>query len=249
MPTLEESVQLLRLRLRHAVALTQPLVLVADPAGSTGRGIARRLAGHPDCHVDPGLIEGSFPHGGWPRLGPGGDVDSWLAELRPEKAVAYFVKTRSLRRLQSTAAEERAMPPLLSLAVQEAIFRQALEGVAAPEPRAILDAWWTGLFNAWLDYRGLRGGPRRWILAVVEDRKIVGKAADGFWDAYPDGRLVLVPGSGDEEWQAVCEAVRSRRPEQVVRIDAAPAGGPGGEALETLCDRLGLGAPMSLEPA
>ena len=73
------------------------------------------------------------------------------------------------------------------------IFAARYLGRAPGAPqRALLDAYLTAFFNAWLDYQNLYKGPKRWVTCL--QASLIGSThgVERFFSDYPDGRLVTI---------------------------------------------------------
>jgi hypothetical protein len=93
-------------------------------------------------------------------------------------------------------------PSLLS-----SLFRRVLPAQPA-RPREVLDAYFTAYFNAWLDNRHLRDGPKRWIAAFTP-RLAWGESRPRLVADYPDGRLIAIV-RDPRDWYASARAHHPR---------------------------------------
>ena len=80
------------------------------------------------------------------------------------------------------------VPPLL----HREIFLQTLAELDGIEgDRDILNAYLTGLFNAWVNNHSLDDGEKRWVVAFAP-RLAWGETRHRFFSAYPDGHLISI---------------------------------------------------------
>lgn len=182
-------------RLRHAVPVTQPLVMCSQIQRSGGTLLLRLLDGHPSCFVHPSELR-------WDRLHPWPEIDL-SAPLDPDTTFDAIVETwpakfgtHGYEKFSNWTKEQhpeqiKRYPFLFDTALQRRLFAAALDRAGATR-RDVLNAYLTSLFNAWLDYQNLYSGPKQWV-AAFEPRLAVRSSGPGpFFADYPDGRLVTI---------------------------------------------------------
>jgi hypothetical protein len=185
-------------RRNYLVPADQPLVLICQVQRSGGTLLSRLFDGHPECHVHPFELHIGYPHRfDWPTLKLSGTPSVWFQKLSEERLVELF--TRGHRRLPMKGHEreradggDRRYPMLLPPSLHRRLFLDEIERRAPiASDRQILDAYLTGLFNAWLDNQSLYGADKRWVVAFTP-RLAWGKGRRRFFSAYPDGRLISI---------------------------------------------------------
>jgi Sulfotransferase family len=167
------------------VPVTEPLVLISQVQRSGGTLLNTLLDGHPELHVHPYELHIGHPDKyTWPALDVDEDTEKWLDTLREHHTRVLFDHGY---RKESFAAD--SLPFLVVPSFLERLFRVLINDRRPQSERAILDAFATAYFNAWIDGQGLRDTPKRWWVGFAP-RLAWGDNRQGFWRAYPDGRLV-----------------------------------------------------------
>lgn len=191
-PTPEETSDLehvARMRWRHRVPVTEPLVFVSQAPRSGGTLLMGLLDGHPELHGVPHEFRGRY----WGALKTMTAEQLWRAiwDFREED---YFHDGYTRYFVGETAALERydAHPFLLPPSLHRRFFLDGVGEHADASPREVIDAYLTGYFNAWLDYRNLRTGPKRWVTAFCPRRIGDDKKMLHLRRLWPDGRLISV---------------------------------------------------------
>jgi hypothetical protein len=207
----QERGALMRLHDEHPVEVRQPLALVSE-LGTGGDVLGRLLDGHPACHGRPGLlaIDRAQP-GSWPSLDLSARPEEWLAALH---------EPATPDRGNGTGPEADGVPFLLLPALQRRVFEHCVEHWQPTTQRAVLDAYMTSFFNAWLDYQRLYADGVRWVTAFGGGLGLGGDNQRAFFDDYPDGRLLVVvrdPGS-EESVESVADTKREHG-ERVLVVD------------------------------
>lgn len=172
-----------QIRWRFRVEVRQPLLLVTQIHRSGGTLLTRLLDGHPELHTVPHELGPLLPRVRIP-LDP---QAAWQALANP-KLPGYF--ERGIRQAGSELHGDATRTPLLlPPGVHRRLFERAL-GAGASSERAVLDAYLTAYFNAWLDYANLHG--RKRFVAGFEPGAHVDGGALRLDDVYPDGRIVSI---------------------------------------------------------
>jgi sulfotransferase family protein len=172
-------------RATWVVPVQQPLILISQIQRSGGTLVCRLFDDHPECFAHPyELLWGRPRKHDWPAL----DVAATPAALFEaldegwvRKAVSrgYYVKGRDKH------------PFLFDRALQRRIFESRL-GLAPARQRAVLDAYLTSLFNAWLDNQGIYRSPKRFVVGFTPRVNMLPASLERFWKDYPDGYLISV---------------------------------------------------------
>jgi Sulfotransferase family len=182
---------------RHlgVVEVNQPILLITQVKRSGGVLLSRLFDSHPECFAHPRDLRWD-PDGGWPSFAVAPSVS-------PAQAFGLF-QEKWIRQLgdgysyKFTAVKDRtpSKPPYpfvfdRKLAFEIFADRYLRRAPEAPQ-RALLDAYLTALFNAWLDYQNLYAGPKRWVTCL--QASLIGSphGVGRFFADYPDGRLVTI---------------------------------------------------------
>jgi hypothetical protein len=199
-PTTPEATfeEIQRVVCKTLVPVNQPVALICQAQRSGGTMLRNLFDGHPELHVHPYEWHIGYPERhNWPTLRPEATPDAWWVRLREEALGRRF--STGVRHDQSKyrgdGAPDRsdvyrmALPPLL----HRRVFAHALIKLERPVAgdRDILDAYLTGLFNAWLNNHTLDAEPKRWVVAFAP-RLAWGNGLDKFFAAYPDGRMISI---------------------------------------------------------
>lgn len=185
-------------RLRFAVPVTQPLVLISQIQRSGGTLLSQLLDGHSQLHVHPGELHIGSPKYFWPDLDlarPPAELFECLFE-RPVLKYARqgYQKMTPAEGCIDPEYRKRVLPFLFSAGLQEAVFLQTTAERSPQTQRDALDCYATSYFNAWLDYQGLYRRPERvryWAVFCARLLARDGNAGRFFRD-YPDGRAISI---------------------------------------------------------
>jgi hypothetical protein len=191
-----ELQDLLDSRLRGLVRVEQPLLLITQVQRSGGTLLLRLLDGHPECHVAPFQLRGiDAAAKDLPRRAD----EAWQA-LYDEK-LAHRFRSGHRQRKHDVLRHEDVFPFRLPPELQRALYEACAGTLDDPTPRDLLDCYFTSYFNAWLDYRNLRTGPKRWVVGFepAVSRSIHRRI--GLRELYPDG-LVLSVARDPWSWYA-----------------------------------------------
>jgi Sulfotransferase family len=189
----KEYAALVRQRLEHVVPVEEPLVLCSQIQRSGGTLLGQLFDGHPDCHAHPHEIKIGWPReANWPPL----DLDrpgEWFERLFEKKTLTHFVEGYQKRgaKLEGKTYPSYDVFPFLFLPrLQKAIFDARSAG--AKSERAVLDAYFTSYFNAWLDNQNLYTGPKKVVTGFTPRLAMDAENRDRFFTAYSDGTLISI---------------------------------------------------------
>ncbi len=187
---LEEYRELCRVRLEHVVSVHEPLVLVSQVQRSGGTLLSQLFDGHPECHAHPSEIYIGHPRKWeWPPLDLAAP-ETWFDVLY-ESPVELHLREGYVKHKEARLEPGHDVFPFVFLPrLQRAIFDQA--AAEATTERAILDAYFTSYFNAWLDNQNLYSGPKRAVTGFTPQLGIEPGNAERFFAAYPDGTLLSI---------------------------------------------------------
>ncbi len=171
----------------HAVRVSAPLVLVSQAQRSGGTLLSQLFDSHPDLAAYPHELKVGFPvPDSWPELIPDAGPYSNFRKLFdvnfPRMVQAGFRKS-------SNSAIRH--PFFLISKLSYAVFAELWKTAPPKNGRDILDHYFTGFFNSWLNYKGQLEN-KKWITAFAprlahrEQNMIV------FFEHYPDGRLIQI---------------------------------------------------------
>lgn len=173
-------------RKKWTVPVQAPMILISEVQRSGGTLVSQLFDDHPECFAHPYEVSWGSPHKwDWPRLRPeDGDFFTQLEQpwLTKYAAAGSYKK--------SPKAEHEQYPFLFDSPLQKEIF-DGLARRGLPS-RKVLDAYMTSFFNAWLDYRGLYAGPKKFVTGFTPRVAMHPESLAGFFRDYPDGYLVTV---------------------------------------------------------
>jgi hypothetical protein len=186
-----------RSRRNAQVAVKQPVALISQAPRSGGTLLRNLLDGHPQCHVHPYEWHfGPTRRLEWPKLRLEAGPELWWTRLREEELAKRFVN--GVRRNPTKyRGEDRpplgeVYPLLLPPMLHKQIFLETIADLKeVGGDRDIINAYMTGLFNAWLNNHSLDEADKRWVVAFAP-RLAWGPSRQAFFDAYPDGHLISI---------------------------------------------------------
>ena len=189
--------QLIQSVRRAQVPVNQPVALISQAPRSGGTLLRNLFDGHPQCHVHPYEWHvGYRPRFSWPKLDLDDPPERWWVLLREEPLERRFYKGvpryPTKYRGEGTPSREDAYPLLIPPLLHREIFLKTiseLDGVGGD--RDILNAYLTGLFNAWVNNHSLDDAEKRWVVAFAP-RLAWGESRHKFFGAYPDGHLIAI---------------------------------------------------------
>ena len=195
------------LRSRWVVPVAEPLILVSQVPRAGGTLLGRLFDDHPECFAHPYELQwGKVPPvmAAWPEIEPGISARVAFERLR-ERWIPRFLQRGAYEKSHGDRH-----PFIFDRTLQARLFvSQVTAGPAGP--RDVLNAYFTALFNAWLDCQHLYREPKRFVTAFSPGFHVDPANRAGFWRDYPDGyfvSLVREPVS----WFASARAFVSTRP-------------------------------------
>ena len=188
----DEYTELMRMRLKHAVPVREPLVLISQVQRSGGTLLSQLFDGHREVHAHPHeLYIGKPNKWDWPPLDLA-DPGSWFPTLY-EPLVAEWVEKGYVK--DDTARRKGGDPDVFPFVFSPKLQRMLFDAQIAQRPvereRDVLDAYFTSYFNAWLDNQNL-SGPKRAVVAFAPRLAMELERVERYFSAYPDGLLVSV---------------------------------------------------------
>jgi hypothetical protein len=178
--------RLLHMRRQAVVPIGEPMVLISQIQRSGGHLLKSLLDGHPQLHVHPWEIQIGHPDKyQWPTLDLEAGVDAWLEILEEPWLPSAFQKGYRKDRPGGP------LPVTIVPSFVESLFRVLVASDPPKTQRAVIDRYFTALFNAWIDCQGLWEQPKRWLAGFCP-RVAWGESRRRWRADYPDGRLVTV---------------------------------------------------------
>jgi hypothetical protein len=185
--TVAPDPHLLDSRLRRLVPVDQPLLLITQVQRSGGTLLLRLLDGHPECHVAPfqlrGIDEAAKRSSSRPEL-------AWQELYDPKLAERFACGHR--QRKHGILRDDEIFPFELDPPLQRAIYDTCTGRVGDPTTRDCFDCYFTSYFNAWLDYRNLRTGSKRWVVGFEPGVARSMRRRRAVRSVYPDGKMVTI---------------------------------------------------------
>lgn len=173
--------------LAHPVRLRAPLILVSQVQRSGGTLLSQLLDGHPAIAAHPQELKIGYPtERDWPPLDPA---------LGPDRNLQMTYEINNIMLMKRGYTKGDHNPDrrrfFLMPRVQYRLFHHLYETAPPANRREILDHFFTAYFNAWLNYQGDLE-EKRWITAFAPRLAHYVAGVSGFFDSYPDGRLIQV---------------------------------------------------------
>jgi hypothetical protein len=177
--------------LDYVVPVREPLVLISQIQRSGGTLLSQLLDGHPELHAHPHELHVGHPKkDNWPEVDLEAEPKRQFKVLAERSHSRLFEDGYRKRMPEHAQHDEETFPFLQPPSLVVSLFRRIVP--QGPEKaREVLDAYFTAYFNAWLDNRHLRDGPKRWIAAFTP-RLAWGDSRRRYFADYPDGRLIAI---------------------------------------------------------
>ncbi len=167
--------------------LNAPLILISQAQRSGGTLLSQLFDGHSAIAAHPhelGIGDPTDEH--WPALDPADGAEANFRKLFDIGMLGLIRRgyTKGDRNL-----EQRHF--FLVPRIQHRVFLRLFETARPSGGRQILDHFFTSYFNAWLNYQGNLEG-KRWITGFAPRLAHHDESVAGFFESYPDGRLVQI---------------------------------------------------------
>jgi hypothetical protein len=206
-------------RVRHAVPVCEPLVLVSQIQRSGGTLLSQLFDAHPELHAHPHELHVGNPSKvNWPELDLAAGPDEWFRILFEHPTGRAFEEgyNKAADRSAGAIEPDDILPFLIPPTLQRELFEAALAARPARSQRDVFDAYMTSYFNAWLDNHNLYAPGKRWVTAFTARLSSHPVSVARFFAAYPDGRLVSVV-RDPRSWWASAKRFREVAPWKVTR--------------------------------
>jgi hypothetical protein len=213
-----EHETLVEQRVRHAVEVREPLVLVSQIQRSGGTLLSQLFDAHPELHAHPHELHTGHPSKiRWPELDLDAGPEEWFDILfeRPTGRAFEEGYNKAADRQAGLDAGD-TLPFLIPPALQRAVFEAALPARPVTSAREVFDAYMTSYFNAWLDNHNLYPPGKRWVTAFTARLSSNPISVERFFATYPDGRLVSIV-RDPRSWWASAKRFREVAPWKVTR--------------------------------
>ena len=184
-----EILRAVELRAADLVEVRQPLALISQLPRSGGSLMMRLFDGHPSCHTVSHELNTRLWH-----LAPDvtADADAAWTRIYDPGLPRRFERGHKQSHKTLNRANERhpfLLPPALHRRLYEVAFARFSDGTE----RSVLDSYFTGYFNGWLDNQNLNVGARKqWITGFNPRELMSATSMERFWSFYPDGRLISI---------------------------------------------------------
>ena len=185
---------------KRAVPLNLPLVLISQVQRSGGSLLSQLFDSHPALAAYPHELRFGFSQPDeWPPLNPrlGADENFQLMfDLKLSRLIRRGYVKGGDRIFSSDKGQlvKRRIPYFrffLVSRVQYLVFKQLFESKPPKSSRDIFNYFFTGFFNAWLDYQGDLNDKK--CITAFAPRLVNDEArAAAFFATYPDGRLIQI---------------------------------------------------------
>jgi len=209
----EEYRALVDQRLAHLVPVREPLVLVSQIQRSGGTLLSQLFDGHPEVHAHPHELKIGHPReANWPAIDLA-DPAGTFERLFEKKALTHLLEgyRKPGAKQDETVGGYDVFPFVFLPRLQKAIFD--LEAAKAASERAVLDAYFTSYFNAWLDNQNLYTGPKQAVTGFTPRLAMDPENRDRFFAAYPDGTLVAIVREPQSWWASASRYSPRRFPD------------------------------------
>ena len=176
------------MRAETRAVVDQPLCMVSQLPRSGGTLLIHLFDGHPSCHVVPHEFGGALLRA---ELSAEDSPEQTWEKLRLKRIEGFFRKGYSVTQRQNADSRRDRVPLLVATSLQKEIFLESY-----PEEfsvRAVIDAYFTSYFNAWIDNQNLyTPTPKKWVVCFEPRAIFSSKFRDCFDRIYPDGRVISV---------------------------------------------------------
>jgi Sulfotransferase family len=174
-------------RLRRPIRVDQPLLLITQAQRSGGTLLLRLLDGHPQCHVVPFQLRGLDQAA---KQLPSRPNEAW-ASLHDPKLATRFQRGHRQRK-HDVLDHDEVFPFRLPPHLQRIVFDACARRAGGSDARTLVDCYFTSYFNAWLDYRNLETGTKRWLVGFEPGVARSFRRRGAIQALYPDGKVVSI---------------------------------------------------------
>jgi len=167
-----------------------PLVLISQIQRSGGTLLSQLFDGHSECCVHPEELHIGYPRKEiWPIIQ---EESSCLYnfDILREEIFSKLSRDGYKKSVKSIKMSDR-IPFLFLGDKQNKVFEDLYSEVIVKSKRDIFNIYFTSFFNAWEDDRN-RGGDKRIVLGFVPRMSMLEKSMEGFYNVYPDGKLISI---------------------------------------------------------
>lgn len=184
----------------NAVPIAAPCVLISQAQRSGGSLLSQLFDGHPAIAAYPNELRFGFVDQDlWPDIDPAKDAagnfrslfDLQLTRQMSRGYVKGGTQIFSKDKGEFVDRNIRSVRFFYVPLVHFAVFRQLFMRSGDRTGRSILDAFFAGFFNAWLDYQG-RLEEKRWVTAFAPRFATIESNVSSFFASYPDGYLIQI---------------------------------------------------------
>jgi FkbM family methyltransferase len=180
-------------RANHPVLVSQPLVLVSQIQRSGGTLMSRLFDGHPACFSHPWELSwGGRLKSTWPSLDLNVSAASLFDRMEERWLMRLLGRGYYLKLSGGPREEAEQLPFVFDRPLQAQLFQTLVGTGRAPSARAVLDAYLTSFFNAWLGYEGLDTGPKQFVTAFTPRLVMYADHVAAFFRDYPDGYMITI---------------------------------------------------------
>jgi hypothetical protein len=174
----------------HPEPLNAPLAMISQVQRSGGSLLSQLFDGHPQLAAHPHELKFGYPTDeDWPPIDPALGADRNFRLLFDAKITDMVRDGYTKGKNSAEAPRERFIyVPRIHYAVFDRLFQDRKPRTE----REILDIYFTGYFNAWLNHQGSIGTTTSWLTAFAPCFAHHEANVAKFFDAYPDGQIIQV---------------------------------------------------------
>lgn len=170
--------------------LNAPLAMISQVQRSGGSLLSQLFDGHPQLAAHPHELKFGYPTDeDWPPIDPALGADCNFRLLFDAKITAMVRDGYTKGKNSAEAPRERF---IYVPRIHYAVFDRAFQDRKPQTGREILDIYFTGYFNAWLNRQGAIGTTTSWLTAFAPCFAHHEANVAKFFDAYPDGLIIQV---------------------------------------------------------
>ena len=176
--------------LTHVRPINQPLILISQPGRSGGTLLSQLFDGHPQCFAYPFELKlNRVAKAHWP--------ESEQFHADPDRVFTLLV-SETMHKLsregyKKGAKNEQRVRFLYVASIHREIFLREFSATRDVNARRALDTYFSGFFNAWLDYGDWQNAnAKKWITGFWPWLAADTDSIHRFFSDYPDGLLLSV---------------------------------------------------------